>query len=240
MKKELPGDVVDIELANDRIRLCKKFSLTAAEAEEKIVAMSYGGNTLLRDEACEKAFLPPLITVFYNCVFLKNELPTESELIVSYLETYFDRCSESELLLKKNYIPVGRSLPLPLSEAGIRARMLRAYPSLIRDFHFFLLCRESGYFEEVKYSVKADYFKGYDLVVKYAGYYFYVKLYVATHRGEYYKNRKYGRRVYENPANIIELMIDLNKKKKKGHFYLYDQDDVRTLLEQCQQKLPIQ
>ena len=240
MKKELPGEVVDIELADDRIRLCKKFTLTAAEAEEKIAAMPYGGNTLARDEACEKAFLPPLVTVFYNYVFLNNALPTEAELMASYLEACFDRYSATQLLPKKDYMPAERSVPLPLSEAGVRARMLRAYPSLIRDFHFFLLCRESRLFEEVKYSVKTDYFRGYDLVVKYGGRYFFVKLYVATQRGEYYKNAKQGRRVYGNQANIIELTIDLNKKQKKGHFCLYDQDDVRTLLEQCKQRVQMQ
>lgn len=237
MTKKLPGDIVDIELSDDRIRLCKRLTLTAAEAEKKIAAMTYGGNTLVRDEACEKAFLPPLVTVFYKYVFLMNVLPDESQLMAAYIEACFDRHSELELLPKKIYVPAERSVPLPLSEAGIRARMLRAYPSLIRDFHFFLLCRESGLFEEVKYSVRIDYFEGYDLVVRYNGVYFYIKLYVSTYRGEYFKNAKHRRREYGGKARSIELTIDLNKRQKKGNFFLYDGEDVRKLFEQCKQSI---
>ena len=44
-------------------------------------------------------------------------------------------------------------------------RILRTYPSLIRDFHFYLLLMEDGYFQDVIYFCKID-IKGNDIVIR--------------------------------------------------------------------------
>ena len=73
-----------------------------------------------------------------------------------YFEIYTDKIK----VIDENAVMGGTSYNLN----ALKARILRTYPSLLRDFHFYLMLKECNSFDKVTYSC-ADDIKGTDITI---------------------------------------------------------------------------
>lgn len=223
----LIGKLIDIRMLNGQMLAIKTNLITSKEVEQTINSIRYHGEGLIKDEAVENAKLPSIAQTFYEYLFVYG-IPTPEQLIEAYLRKHF--------ILTGNYCKLPNSSSLYLID-GVKARVYRTYPSLLRDFHFYLLCCESNLFEKVYYSLKSDIYEGIDLRVTYQGQLFAVALFVQTPRSKSYKQKKYFR---HQPLNIPEICLEIDpfdKQNYVGDFALYQPSHVQLLLERIQSYL---
>src|SRR5690606_21468355 len=138
--------ITDILLEGNMISAQRRLDISRIAVENLLKGSeySYSGSGLQKGNDAENALLPPFIVAFYYCIFYKLRVPTERELIKEYYEL-------NGFEIENDFVSVGNK---KISGKGIEARLLRSYPSFIRDFHFYLLLTESSYFEKVSYSLK--------------------------------------------------------------------------------------
>lgn len=215
--------VLNVEIYNDHIRQTKEFSLTVSKVEEFLIKQKYTGQNRKKDPAVENLLLPPISLTFYHCVYEDGQIPSEMRLIEAYLdqEEFFSYTAN-----KMVEVSYGGRRSLVLLESLI-ARILRTYPSLVRDLHFYLMAHESGLFSAVRYSVGADYKQGVDIKVKYNEHWYNIGLYVSTKRSLFYKGKKFFR---HNPVDIINFELYPNEAHMVGDFMLYSRDHISRLL----------
>lgn len=218
------GTTLDIRFEGDSTTLIRHKHWTSAEIEQQVAQFGYSGEKLAKDPDVEKAKLPPFVLSFYKFIFFKSRLPDENELWNYYVGQHFIKVNETYLSFQKKDVQ-----HTYLADA-IRARMLRSYPSLIRDFHFFVLCQESQRFERVCYSLRKDYFEGVDLTVQYQNREFNVAVMLNSERARAYKTQKYNRHA-ESPINEIILLFDLYQHTQvKGQIKLFSTHHLDQLL----------
>ncbi|WP_312096084.1 hypothetical protein [Niallia sp.] len=112
---------------------------------------------------------------------------------------------------------------------AIRARLLRAYPSLAREIHFFQLVKESNVFNDVSYCSYDDVEGGIDFKVTMGGNTYNVLCYVETPRALMFRKKKNFR--HKKPIeNSIDMPLDLSNGKKIGKWIVYDKAQVDLLL----------
>jgi len=228
----IDDEIFDIKFFNGQTYLLKTCKISSVDIESAVKALPYSGERLQKDELVEKSLLPPFILAFYKFLFEKNSIPTEDELCEYYLNNYYIVDDNGKCKVKKSakYYSQDREFNI----TGIKARLLRSYPSLIRDFHFFQLCTESKYFAKVVYSLNIDYYDGYDLIIDYNSKKYAVALFIKTNRGRFYKNQKINRHSHINDYIEVSLSIDKTTCRKVGNFYLYTAKHVNELLKQLQ------
>jgi hypothetical protein len=187
------------------------------------------GMKLSKNASAEKLRMPPLILTFYKYIFKYESIPIDLTLVDLHISQYYNIIDGGQSIkLKDKYAAENTEYTSSVVNAtGVRNRILRMYPSLIRDFHFYLLCYESGKFSEVKYSLVKD-FQGYDLIVTFDNKKLLVRLLVDTLRSNYYNSLKYNRHDLEH--NIFDLKINLASERKTGEFYLYNNKHIQLLI----------
>ena len=121
--------------------------------------------------------------------------------------------------------------------ASVKARLLRSYPSLIRDFHFYVLCQTSDQFEHVSYSLRQDYYAGIDLCVQYAGHKFQVSVMLNSPRARAYKTKKYARRA-EVPQNEVIMLFELHQYVQiRGQIKLFTMRHIELLVGELKKRI---
>lgn len=218
------GELVDIRMLNGQILAIQQNPISSKVVEETIKTIPYKGQGLKIDDEVENARIPAIAQTFYQYVFLFG-VPSPEELFHLYLKQHFN-VSDSLCQLK--------STSKSYSIKGLKARIYRSYPSLIRDFHFYLLCYESKLFEKVYYSLNADFKEGVDVRVTYKGKNIAVALFVETKRSQSYKKKKYNR---HKQLTIPEVCITINpfdKANYVGDYALYQTSHIQQLVEQIQ------
>ncbi len=114
-------------------------------------------------------------------------------------------------------------------ETAVTARLLRTYPSLAREIHFFQLVKESNMFNDVSYCSFDDVEGGIDFKVMLGGNEYNILCYLETQRSLWFRKKKDFR--HKNPIlNAIEMPLDLSKGKKIGNWIVYDNIQVELLL----------
>ena len=76
------------------------------------------------------------------------------------MDLYFEMYTDKIKVVDENVVMGGTSYNLN----ALKARILRTYPSLLRDFHFYLMLKECNSFDKVTYSC-ADDIKGTDITI---------------------------------------------------------------------------
>ncbi|MCU0341171.1 MAG: hypothetical protein MUE30_14930 [Spirosomaceae bacterium] len=224
---------LDLTMDGDEIALTRRVQWSVADIEQQVALLPYSGENLPKDPAVEKAKLPPFALSFYKFLFFKGRLPTEIELWETYL-THFGNTDDGRIF------PKNRSSSNAYIADHVKARLLRSYPSLIRDFHFFLLCQNSLFFESVRYSLSKDYFSGVDLSVQYRGVVFQIAVMLNSERARQYKSQKYTRH-QEVPVNEIVMLFDLYKTTNvKGKIKLFSMAEVVLLKEELEKQLAVE
>lgn len=157
--------------------------------------------------------------MFFEDIFLHKRVPAPEELIDSYFAKYKSYFSfDGDLVTYNSRV---------YNKDTIIARILRTYPSLIREFHFFLMLTKEKCFQSVIYSCQYD-MKGRDIIIKHGSKEFEVSLYVDTKRSRFYKTIKNLRR-HLYGKNEIQVPLNLGGARKCGDFYLYDKKHIELV-----------
>ena len=213
--------LINVEMFNSHIRETKAFTLSVRQLEERLQKIQYLGENLQKNSAVEDSKLPPFALVLYEYVFLYDDFPTPEELVERYFaQSYFEYLPDGKVQVSYSGKTIIHSID------GIIARIQRAYPSFVRDFHFYLLAKESGLFENVRYSFADDYYKKTDIQVQYKGKWYAVGLMLASKRSFFYKVKKQFR---HKPGKVIYIELDTDRASQCGDFYLYSSQHIQEL-----------
>lgn len=223
-------DVIDYRFVNNEVIEVKKISLSSRKIESIVTEIPYHGNKLIKDMIVENSRLPSIAKVFYHMVY-QNQFPTPEQLFIAYFQCYFEKENEQYChLLQQSQ---------SLSIDGIKARVFRAYPSLLRDFHFYLKCNESQQFESVLYSLDNDTKNGIDISIQYGGIIYYISLMVNTKRSMDFKSKKYQRHLYDLEKEILIPIDPFDRRFYIGDYALYHDQHIDYLIEQIKKKQQI-
>lgn len=214
-------NILDIKFMGDNAYLLKSYKIKSGELEQTIKAFDY--NKLYseyrdyKDEnGVEKAQFPPINFVFYKYVFENDSIPSPQNVIDLYFELYEDNIKVIDGNAEMNGVIYNLN--------ALKARILRTYPSLLRDFHFYLMLKECNCFDKVIYSC-ADDIKGTDITIVYKNKKYVISLFTDTKRSWSFKRIKdifrhrYGK-------NEIKVPMVLDKADQCGDFMLYKESDV--------------
>lgn len=166
----------------------------------------------MRDDAVEHASeFPNMMYTLWGFICTHRRFPSQTEYTLYFLSIHANSLAS-------------------LNEEAIKARLLRAFPSLIREIHFHALVKESGFFQDVYYSAKLDVEDGTDLCVKCGGYEYGVSCYVQTEKSLEYRRRKRNR-PRNLKANSIELPLDLSSGTTVNGWIFYNRNHIGILLD---------
>ena len=209
--------IKDIKFMNGEGYLLKEMPLSLEECESQMKEIDYDhfydAYRSHRDEAgVEKTQFPSIIYAFYSIVFNLSKIPTPPELLNEYYSL-----NANELVISGEQVLYRKRT---FKKLDLDARVLRTYPSLIRDYHFYLMLLKENCFDKVVYSCKND-IAGKDLIVQHKGKEYVVSLFVKTRRSNFFKGIKNAFR-HKYGANEIQVPLDLNAAEKCGDFFVYD------------------
>lgn len=115
-----------------------------------------------------------------------------------------------------------------------RARV--AYPSLVRDLHFFFLLSEynerHNVFDRVDYDPQMDIKNGVDAIIESGDKTYYVNLYVDTSKSQRFVEQKKSHRHPSNNAIELHLTVSRNDSRNKnvGDFWLYSEEHIEDMI----------
>jgi hypothetical protein len=209
----------DITIQKGEISVTRNLSINSKQLEAQIKQLNYNGEKKIKDITIENTKFPPFIQVFYYHFFAFFKIPTQDEFIQTYFNWLGGVKDGFVIFLDKKY-----------DAEKLSYRILRTYPSLIRDLHFFYLLNESNRFEKVSYSMQKDYFNGLDLEIVFHGETSYISIFIDSVRGKYFKKMKTKRHDYTN-INEIEFSVDFNSLSKIGNILLLNNNHIEEIIE---------
>ncbi len=161
-----------------------------------------------RDPRAEKKQLPAFVKALHGYISVRKTIPTQVDYYAYYTEyfaSFFAPLQADEALM-----------------SGIRARVYRTYPSLVREMVFIKYVKENmpaGV--SALYNRQLDVCGGIDLMISVKGHHFAISLYVETKNGKKSREKKqYRHTPFENVA-YIDLSAKLSELEKCGDFRLY-------------------
>lgn len=210
--------------------------------EHQIENLPYSGEGRSKsDKIVEKSTFPPFIILFYEYLVENNKVIDEKTFFSFYIKKYFDEYSDEEIVIKDYFSKRFFGLRgKKINKENLRSRFLRTYPSLIRDFHFLLMCFENEDLKSAEYSLHTDY-AGLDICVKYKNKIFYISLFTNTKRANKFKEEK-ERRHAHGYININEIIrtVDIhneNEYLQKGQFKLYLPKHLTLCIEEMEEMI---
>lgn len=214
---------MEISFINGTACMKKSPHFTSAAIEKQILDYEYSRlykqikeSSTGKRSLVEHTQYPPVNAVFYTQLFLLEKVPEPLTLLYAYYDYY----SNIVKIYNEDIIFLGRYA----KKIDLDARILRTYPSLLRDFHFYLLLVESRLFDEVSYSTSQD-LEGKDIIVTKGERQAIVSLMVNTSRSRQFKHTKnHLRHDYKLPE--LALLLNLNDARQVGDFRLYREEDV--------------
>jgi len=162
--------------------------------------------------------LPLFVPSFYNYIKKYGCVPAQE----NYYEFYF--LENNDKIKSKKFT----------SEEieGIKARIYRTYPSLVRDLHFGLFLKDKKYFNSVFYNVILDIEYGVDLAVTTnEGIKLGFNLFTKTKAAEYARSVKVYRPKKSVGFACYEIPLDLKNCKKCGDFFLYSEKEALAIID---------
>ncbi|WP_225587033.1 hypothetical protein [Algoriphagus sp. Y33] len=192
--------------------------IAVKELEDQIEKLTYSGESKPKDFKVEHTKFPPFIQVFYYLFFASLKIPSENDFIESYINS-FGKIENNHFIFKGEVFDLG----------GLKNRILRTYPSLIRDLHFVYLLIESAKFDKVTYSMRTDYMDGLDIKISYLNVDYFISLFINTSRAQFYKREKENRHDYAG-IKQVEFSVDRFSLKKCGKILLLTESHIDSLV----------
>jgi hypothetical protein len=215
-------NISDIRI-NDGIWSIERYNIINLDLiNEDLRTLAYTGNGRIIDNDIEKSKFPPFAQVFYFLIYQLRKISSEELFFSRYLEWI-----DAKNITSKDFVYQGKTLSIE----GLQGRLLRTYPSLIRDLHFYYLLLESKQFDKVNYSLSQDFYDGIDISILYLEKSYGISIHINTKRGCEYKILKQKRHNYENIEEII-FNVNFTDLNKIGNFYLLGETHIKTLLDE--------
>ena len=159
--------------------------------------------------------LPIFVDAFYNFITDNQRIPSQQEFFQHYLfynHLFFSNLNRPEL------------------ETGIKARVYRTYPSLIRDLHFNKYILEKlGNKCDVIYNIRLDVEEGIDLMIVTKKGNYGICFFTKTRRAYIGRKAKEYRHTLFHNVSYVEMPLDLKGSIKAGDFFLYGEHEYRNL-----------
>ena len=215
-------EIKEVKFMNNEVFLLKNAGITLEECLSQIKSIKYdayyGPYRCEKEDSVENSQFPPIIFAFYSFVFYNQKIPTPEELIDNYFSIYANEimvCGDNIIYKGDEY-----------KKKALIGRILRTYPSLIRDFHFYLMLVRENCFDKVIYSCKTD-IQGKDIIIKHKGKEYQISLFVKTRRSNFFKDIK--NKIRHKYSNEIKIPLELDHKEKTGDFFLYSKRHIDTV-----------
>lgn len=158
---------------------------------------------------------PMFVDAFYDFVITTQCIPSQEHFYQHYLavnKEFFEQKKLSEEIMY-----------------GLKARVFRTYPSLVRDLYFNKFVKENLPNVTSCYNKKLDVEQGIDLMIVSNNNYYAINLFTDTERAYIGRNKKQNRHVnYEN-VEYIEFPVNFKGSLKCGDFFLYGNEEFLNL-----------
>jgi hypothetical protein len=160
--------------------------------------------------------LPMFVPSFYEFVKANNTVPSQNEYWAFYVEKNRDYLVNLNLSQEE--------------KNGVRARVFRTYPSLVRDLHFGLYLKDNNLFSTVFYNEVLDIEYGIDLVVELMGERVGLNLFAKTKTATFARTVKRFRPKKAVDFPCFEIPVDFRGSKTCGRFFLYSDREVASIV----------
>ena len=150
---------------------------------------------------------PMFVDAFYDYVVKNTTVPSQQAFFDYYLsfnKLFFDEKNFDSTILD-----------------GLKARVYRTYPSLVRDLYFNKYVKENFSEANVRYNTTLDVVEGIDLMIEKNDSFYAVNLYVNTSRAYNARSKKRYRHTLFRNVNYIEFPVNFKGSLKCGNFFLY-------------------
>lgn len=192
---------------NEFDNLLDKIYLTSNDIEETVRNYKLSFMQCRNHDVEHKIQFPMFLNCFYENILINQKVLDQNDFANAYVKLNL------EWIKKQNFSNDIIS--------GLKARIFRTYPSLVRDLHFSLMLKESCQYQNVIYDIKLDTVYGIDILIKQQEKLFGVNLYTNTKNANEFRNNKLKRHLRFEDVNYIELPVSFNGSNKCGDFYLY-------------------
>ena len=201
-----PGDYPDlleeIALTSEEVfKIIEPFRLTFLQTRNRSVEWEIG--------------FPMFVNAFYNYILKHKTVPAQPIFFDYYL--FFNKAYFEEKKFDTTIIE------------GLKARVFRTYPSLVRDLFFNKYVKERFSGINVLYNITLDVAEGIDLMIEKGDSFHAVNLYTDTSRACDARNKKQYRHTPFLNVNYIELSVNFNGSLKCGDFFLYGNSEFLNL-----------
>lgn len=205
----------DIKITNGIIH--RDFIETTKSIEEKLKTTPYSAlynkAKKFANENAEAMGIPVLTVPFYKFIWENKTIPKPLE----YIDAYFS--FHKDLMNKDSQVLTFTFKGNKIDKRNLVYKLLRSYPSFVRDYHFYLKLLESNLFDCVSYSIEND-LNGKDITVTYKDKIYEISLYAKTKRSVKEKQLKNTERNHVW-TNEIELPLEWKNAQIVGDFKLY-------------------
>ncbi|MBT5531263.1 MAG: TaqI family restriction endonuclease [Cytophagia bacterium] len=193
------------------------FNLSSKEIEDQIVSFNLTFINIRNQKAEWGIKFPIFLNSFYKFIYNNKKLPSQDEFYNYYLannNSWFKSNSLTDVVL-----------------TGLKARIYRTYPSLIRDLHFSKVLSEKFSDYLVIYNTNLDVIEGIDLLVIANNKNIAINLYTNTKRAFTGRTKKENRHIQYDNICYIELPVAFKGSVEKGDFFLYGNREIVQLEE---------
>lgn len=159
---------------------------------------------------------PPFVRAFYNYIAKWGKVPTQKAFYDFYLRYY------APFFAANTFGPDVMK--------GLKARVFRTYPSLVRDLYFNKYLEEQLPQYSVLYNINLDLEKDIDTMIVKDGKYWAACLYTETRRANNARGKKVYRHKRFDNVNYIEFPVEMCDERKVGEFFLYGEAEMQELL----------
>lgn len=196
--------------------------LTSEKIEEFCQNISLNVVRAVNDKSVEEESNPPLMaSYFFYYLYIYQKLPSQTHFSEFYRGL-------NERWIRKNITES--------QQLGLEARLARFYASIMREFHFYHLVKESNAFEAVTYTLRHDIEYKIDVLMTKDHKHFGVQLRVDTNNSKRYADKKTNKnRGYKKiDAILIDFPFQLREgkvvKTKKDSFLFYNDFYIKKLI----------
>lgn len=202
----------------DLNNLFEIISLTSQEVEAQIQNYKLVFDQTRNEKVEWGLKLPMFVPSFYKFIKTKKLVPSQNDYWLFYVSENKDYLTDLKLTREE--------------KIGVRARVFRTYPSLVRDLHFGLQMKENNIFRSVFYNEILDIEYGVDLVVENInGILLGLNLFTKTKAAEHARIVKEFRPKKPIDFACCEIPIIFKGSKKCGDFFLYSDREINFITE---------